>query len=292
MRLGYGIALRLLVVFLLSSMVMLVKLAGDMGVHALESLFYRFLFGFLFLFFWVLSRGGLGSMKTKRLPLHFFRTLTGIIAMALSFFAAIILPLPEFATIAFTSPLVVTLLSIFFLKEVVGRRRWTAMIIGFLGVLIIVQPGRNIIPLDGAVMAFGAVVAASYTFILIKYLSTTESSTSIVFWFTLMAIPVTGVVMFFVGKPHPPIIWLMMIAVGLFGAIGQIALSESIKYAPISLTAPMDYSNLLWSTLYGYLIWAYWPGVSLWIGAPIIIGAGIYIALRKETVKKQKDSEP
>ena len=166
------------------------------------------------------------------------------------------------------------------------------MIIGFLGVLIIVQPGRNIIPLDGAVMAFGAVVAASYTFILIKYLSTTESSTSIVFWFTLMAIPVTGVVMFFVGKPHPPIIWLMMIAVGLFGAIGQIALSESIKYAPISLTAPMDYSNLLWSTLYGYLIWAYWPGVSLWIGAPIIIGAGIYIALRKETVKKQKDSEP
>jgi len=82
-----------------------------------------------------------------------------------------------------------------------------------------------------------------------------------------------------------------MIAVGLFGAIGQIALSESIKYAPISLTAPMDYSNLLWSTLYGYLIWAYWPGVSLWIGAPIIIGAGIYIALRKETVKKQKDSE-
>jgi len=114
MRLGYGIALRLLVVFLLSSMVMLVKLAGDMGVHALESLFYRFLFGFLFLLFWVLSRGGLGSMKTKRLPLHFFRTLTGIIAMALSFFAAIILPLPEFATIAFTSPLVVTLLSIFF----------------------------------------------------------------------------------------------------------------------------------------------------------------------------------
>lgn len=141
MRPGYGIALRLLAVFLLSSMVMLVKLAGDMGVHALESLFYRFLFGFLFLFFWVLSRGGLGSMKTKRLPLHFFRTLTGIIAMALSFFAAIILPLPEFATIAFTSPVVVTLLSILFLKEVVGRRRWTAMIIGFVGVLIIVQPG-------------------------------------------------------------------------------------------------------------------------------------------------------
>ena len=83
--------------------------------------------------------------------------------MALSFFAAIILPLPEFATIAFTSPVVVTLLSILFLKEVVGRRRWTAMIIGFVGVLIIVQPGRNIIPLDGALIAFGAVVAASYT---------------------------------------------------------------------------------------------------------------------------------
>lgn len=292
MRPAYGITLRLLAVFLLSSMVMLVKLAGDMGVHALESLFYRFVFGFLFIFFWVLSRDGLSSMKTRRLPLHFFRTLSGIVAMGLSFYAAIILPLPEFATITFTSPLVVTILSIIFLKEVVGKRRWTAMIIGFLGVLIIVQPGRNIIPLDGALMAFGAVIAASYTFILIKYLSTTESSTSVVFWFTLMAIPVTGVVMFFVGKPHPPIIWLMMIAVGLFGAIGQVALSESIKYAPISLTASMDYSNLLWSTLYGYLIWSYWPGISLWIGAPIIIGAGIYIALRRETVQKVRDSEP
>ena len=288
MRPGYGIALRLLAVFLLSSMVMLVKLAGDMGVHALESLFYRFVFGFLFIFFWVLSRDGLSSMKTKRLPLHFFRTLMGIIAMALSFYAAIILPLPEFATIAFTSPIVMTIMSIIFFKELVGKRRWTAMIIGFLGVLIIVQPGRNIIPLDGALMAFGAVTVASYTFILIKHLSTTESSTAIVFWFTLMAIPVTGIVMFFIAQPHPPTVWLMMMGVGLFGAIGQVALSESLKYAPISLTAPMDYSNLLWSTLYGYLIWAYWPGMSLWIGAPIIIGAGIYIALRRETVQKNK----
>ena len=116
MRPAYGITLRLLAVFLLSSMVMLVKLAGDMGVHALESLFYRFVFGFLFIFFWVLSRGELGSMKTRRLPLHFFRTLSGIVAMGLSFYAAIILPLPEFATITFTSPLVVTILSIIFLN--------------------------------------------------------------------------------------------------------------------------------------------------------------------------------
>ena len=289
MRPAYGITLRLLAVFLLSSMVMLVKLAGDMGVHALESLFYRFVFGFLFIFFWVLSRGELGSMKTRRLPLHFFRTLSGIVAMGLSFYAAIILPLPEFATITFTSPLVVTILSIIFLKEVAGKRRWTAMIVGFLGVLIIVQPGRNIIPLDGALMAFGAVIVASYTFILIKYLSTTESSTAIVFWFTLMSIPVTGVVMFFISKPHPPMIWLIMIAVGLFGAVGQIALSESLKFAPVSLTAPMDYSNLLWSTLYGYLIWSYWPGMSLWIGAPVIIGAGIYVALRRETIQKSKE---
>ena len=81
----------------------------------------------------------------------------------------------------------------------------------------------------------------------------------------------------------------MMIAVGLFGAVGQIALSESLKYAPVSLTASMDYSNLLWSTLYGYLIWSYWPGMSLWIGAPVIIGAGIYVALRRETIQKLKE---
>ena len=73
-----------------------------------------------------------------------------------------------------------------------------------------------------------------------------------------------------------------MMAIALCGALGQIALSESIKYAPISLTAPIDYSHLIWSTLFGFLIWDFWPGLSIWIGAPIIIASGLYVALRSE----------
>ena len=285
MRPAYGMALRLLAVFLLATMVMFVKVAGDMGVHALESLFYRFLFGFIFIFIWVSSRGQLRKMKTKRLPLHFFRTIAGVIAMGLTFSATLILQLPEFATFQFTFPIMVTIMSIIFLKEQVGVRRWTAMIIGFLGVLIVVQPGQNIIPLNGALMALGAVFTASYAFILIKHLSTTESSTRIVFWFTLLAIPILAVAMIFVGQAHAPIIWPIMMAIALCGALGQIALSESIKYAPISLTAPIDYSHLIWSTLFGFLIWNFWPGLSIWIGAPIIIASGLYVALRSEKKK-------
>ena len=290
MRPGYGMMLRLVAVFLLASMIMVVKIAGDMGVNAVESLFYRFLFGFLFVFSWVAVRGKLATMKTKRLRLHFFRTLAGVIAMALTFQATLILQLPELATISFTAPIVGTILSIIFLKEVVGIRRWIAMIIGFLGVLIVVQPGQSQIAPHGALMAFGAVIAASYAFILIKHLSSTESSTTIVFWFTLMAIPVIGVPLFFVGSLHSPLIYLMMAAIGFCGATGQIALSESLKYAPISLTAPIDYSHLIWSTIYGYLLWDFWPGSAIWIGAPIIIGSGIYIALRREQKKSRAEA--
>jgi len=263
-RPGYGIILRLLAVFLLSSMFMLVKVAGDMGVHVLESLFYRFLFGFLFMFTWLVLGPGLKSVKTNRLRLHSFRTLIGVVAMGLSFWAALLLQLPELATISFSSPFIVTIMSIIFLGEIVGRRRWTALIVGFIGVLIVIQPGGSGL-----------------------LLSTTESSTTIVFWYTLLAIPILGFAMLFIAQPHPPVIWLLLVSIALLGAVGQVVLSESIKYAPMSLVAPMDYSNLLWSTLYGFLIWDYIPGASLWIGAPIIIGAGIYVALRQDSLSKR-----
>ena len=90
-----------------------------------------------------------------------------------------------------------------------------------------------------------------------------------------------------VGNAHPPIVWLIMVGIGLMGMLGQIALSESIKYAPMSAVSPMDYSNLLWSTLYDYQIWEYCSGASIWIGAPLSIGTGLYIAVRERTVKGQ-----
>lgn len=256
-----------------------------MGVHVLESLFYRFFFGFLFMMAWLLMGPGLASVKTKRLPSHLGRSLVGIVSMAFGFWAVTLLPLPELASISFSSPLIVTVLSIVLLGEVVGRRRWAAMIIGFIGVLIVVKPDANGIDPKGAIVALSGVVLTAYTFILIKKLSTTESSTSIVFWYTALSTPIAAIALMFVGSTHPPIIWLMMIGIGLLGAFGQITLSESIKYAPMSVVSPMDYSNLLWSTLYGYLIWDYWPGASMWIGAPIIIGAGLYIAMRERTLK-------
>ena len=207
--------------------------------------------------------------------------------MGLSFWAAFLLPLPELASISFSSPLIVTVLSIVLLGEVVRRRRWTAMIIGFIGVLIVVKPGTNGIDPKGAIIAMSGVILTAYTFILIKKLSTTESSTSIVFWYTALSAPIVTISLVFFGNSHPPIVWLIMVGIGLMGMLGQIALSESIRYAPMSIVSPMDYSNLLWSTLYGYLIWDYWPGASMWIGAPLIIGAGLYIAMRERALKSE-----
>jgi len=121
--------------------------------------------------------------------------------------------------------------------------------------------------------------------IVVRKLSETESSATIVFYFALLAVPLSAIGMLWVGQVHSPEIFAIILAFTIVGTLGQVLLSESLRLANIAVVMPMDYSNLIFATAIGYLVWNQLPEPSLWLGAPFIIGSGIYIALRERKRK-------
>ena len=275
-----GIVMRLIAALCISLMIALVKLAETRGVHIIESLFYRQIFALPFVLLLVMQGSGMDAVKTKRPVMHVWRTIVGMTGMVFNFWAVTLLPLAEATALSFTAPIIATIFAIIFLKEVVGIHRWAAIILSFFGVLIIVQPG-------GGITAFGAFIAmCAATFvasvsIIIRLLGQTESAATTVFWFTVGSLPILLVLMVFYGQSHPLETWPILFGIGLFGGVAQMALTQSLRLAPVSIILPIDYSSMIYATIIGIIVWQAWPSPMTWIGAPIIILAGIYIAWRE-----------
>lgn len=282
-----ALVIRLFSILAIAVIFAIVKYLNENGVHVVESLFYRYLLGAIFIGGWMIIRYGPSSFKTNRLSLHFVRALVGMVAMGLNFTTVTVLPLAEAATISFAIPLISTVLSVFILSEIVGMRRWVAIIIGFVGVLIAVQPGQNVIPLNGVLFGLGGALAASYTMILVRKLATTETATTIVFYYMILATPVLGCAMFWFGKWHSAEIFGLLLFLGVLGVFAMWGLSESLRLANVAVVMPMDYTNLIFSTILGVYIWERWPAQSVWFGVPLIIGSGIYIGYRERKRKRE-----
>ncbi len=283
-----GILVRLLAVASLACMFVCVKLAAERGAHIVELLFYRQLFAFLVLMPFFLAGPGLAALKTDYPKLHISRMIVGLTGMGFNFWAVSLLPLAEATTIGFMVPIFATLLSVILLAEWVGIHRWAAIILGFIGVLIVVQPGDGHIPLFGAAIAITGALFTAWVSVLIRQLGRTEKPATTVFWFTVSSLPLLGGAMLYFGQMHDGETWALIAGAGLFGSIGQLTLTASLRLAPVSTILSMDYTSLIWATLFGYLIWNNWPGPSTWIGAPIIIGCGLYIAWREHRLSMSK----
>lgn len=259
-----------------------VKLAGEQGVHVTESLFYRQLTAMplICLLIWR-SEAGWSAIKSNKHKLHLLRSFLGIFAMGLNFWAMTLLPLADATTISFTVPIFATLFAALVLREKVGIRRWSAILVGFIGVLIVIQPGGTLIPAFGATVALiGALVTASVTLV-IRMLGRTETSIVTIFWFSVYTLPGLAVCANIYGGGHDVQTWGYLLGIGIFGALGQLTITQSLRFAPVSTIVPMDYTALLWATIFGILIFNQFPGLSIWIGAPIIIGSGLFIAWRE-----------
>lgn len=280
-RVPLAIGLRLLSVAAFAAMGAAIKLAERGGAGLAESLFFRQLLSLPVVIGFIAAGPGLNSVRTRRLGPHLLRTAIGLTSMACMFAAIMMLPLAEATTLQFTVPVFATILSALFLGEQVGWHRWGAVLAGFLGVLIVTQPGSGQIPLLGAAIGLTAAALSATVSILIRRLSQFELPSTIVFWFSVLSLPPLFVAFLLEAEPHPLEIWAWLVAVGLLGGVGQLAMTNSLKFGPISVVVPMDYSSLIWATLYGWLIFAVLPGMSTWIGAPIIIGSGLYIVLRE-----------
>ena len=277
----YALGLRLLAVVLLSTLVMVVKVTAETGVALPEILFWRQLIPGLLILAWVAARGQWSRLRTRRLPDHARRAMLGMTGMFFTFGAPLLLPLAVATTFGFTTPVFAVILSALLLNERVGPVRWLAVLLGFAGIIIITQPGHAIIPPLGAAVGLGAGLMVALISIQVRDLGRTEESLSIVFWFAAFSTPVLALGLPFFATWHSPWQWFLLAAGGVLGLAGQLLLTAALRYGQVASVSVMDYSALVWATLFGWLIWDELPPSSLWLGAPLIIVAGAVIAWRE-----------
>ena len=285
-----AIALRLLSVLLLTTMAALIKLASTRGAHVAEALFFRQAGAVVTVALVIAAGPGLGSVRTKRIGAHVRRAAVGLTSMACMFTAIGLLPLAEATTLQFTLPIFATILGALLLGEPTGWHRWSAVIAGFVGVLIVTQPGSGHFPFWGTVIGLAAAALSALVSILLRQIGRTESAMTTVFWFSALSVPVLAIPYALVAQLHDPATWAMLGGVGVFGGLGQIAMTASLRLAPVSVVVPIDYSSLVWATLYGILLFGVLPSDATWIGAPLIIGSGLYIVWR-EHVRRRIETE-
>jgi drug/metabolite transporter (DMT)-like permease len=283
-----GIALRIGAATSFGFMAAMIKLGYSAGVSTPELIFYRFAFGLPPLLIWIFWTHNFGAWKTDRPLAHLTRSALGLANMALAFSALAYLPLAESATIGFVAPLFSVMLSAFILGEVVGRHRWSAVAAGFIGVLIVMRPDSNHLPAVGLILALLSAFGVACVTIAIRRIGKTESTQTTVLWFTISSMLVTGMLLPFYGKAHDPQAWVILAALGLFGGVGQLLLTASLRYASVAVIVPFDYTQLLWAVFLGWLLWATHPPASTWIGAAVIIASGLYTIYREHRLGQDK----
>lgn len=276
-----ALGLRLAAAFVLAALLACVKLASDKGIHLAEIMFWRQLPTIPILFAWFALRGRLDVLATRRTGSHLRRSGFGLVGMAMNFGAATLLPLAVATTLNYSSAIFAVLLSALILREPTGVWRWSAVAMGFAGVVLIAQPWGGELPLLGAAIALGAALMIALISVQLRDLGRTEHPFTIVFYFSLFSVPVLALAMPFVGKTHAPGEWLLLLACGVIGLLGQVLLTAALRYGAVANVIVMDYSGLIWATLFGWLVFTSLPPTSFWLGAPLVVGAGLLIAWRE-----------
>jgi drug/metabolite transporter (DMT)-like permease len=282
---------RLLSAAALATMGMLVKLAGQRGAHLVELIFWRQLITVLLLGTGLAVTGRLALLRTRRLAAHARRAAAGLVGMGFTYGAVLLLPLAEATTLGFTAPIFAVLIAMVLFGEKIGPYRWAAVIIGFAGVLVVMRPDLGLhdgVTLAGVVVGLIAPFLVALISFQIQDLNQTESPWSIVFWFAAISTPVAALALPFVGTRHDPATWGIIALTGLVGAGAQMLLTTSLRFGSAAVILLMDYTALLWAIFYGYAVFDRAAPASLWLGAPLIIAAGVLIAWRERKLAKQR----
>jgi drug/metabolite transporter (DMT)-like permease len=283
----YALLLRLCSALFISTLFMLVKLAGTSGIAVPEIMFWRQALPALVLAVWLLSRGQLARLRTARIGSHAARATTGMLGMLCNFGASVLLPLPEGTVLGFTTPLFAVIISAAVLRQMVGPWRWSAVLLGFVGVIVIAHPSGAPIPPLGAVAALGAGLAVAIISFQIKDLSRTDEPITVVFYFALFgALLMTPLLPFFMHE-HSARQWLLLLAIGAIGLTAQLLLTASLRHGAVASVVIMDYTALIWAVFYSWSVWGDVPGAAIFFGAPAIIAAGSIIAWRETVLARR-----
>lgn len=279
---GRGILLRICAAVCFATMSALLKAAAERGVVASELLFYRALFSLPVVLLWVLIGPGLRALGTRRPAAHAGRALLGVVSLLATLQGLTLLTLADAITIGFTAPVFATILSFLLLKEKVGVHRWGSVLAGFLGVAIVMQPtaGAATIPLDGFLFALaGALGGASVTIAISSMRG--EHVAAIVFWFFVASLLLSALTLPFVGGWHDAHTLALLAGAGVSTAIAQLAMTASLRHAPVSMLMPFDYLQIIGAVLFGWFLFAQWPTLSTLAGGALIATAGLYTVWRE-----------
>lgn len=277
-----GIVLRVASMACMAAMYALVKMCGDRGVPVFEIIFFRNAFAFLPLGLYIWRTTGFEVLRTRRPIGHLMRSVVGLTGMLCGFSAVQHLPLTEATALQFASPLFMTAMSAVLLSEPVGRHRWAAVIVGFIGVMIMARPIPGQMNVVGVTYGLLSAVGVAGAMVAIRQIADTERGPTIVFYFTLAG-TVLGLVGSWIGGwviPNGATLALL-IAAGVVGGIGQLLLTEALRAAPVGVVAPFDYTQLVWAALLGLLIWGELPHPATIVGSLIVAGSGVYILHRE-----------
>lgn len=288
-----ALGLRLVATLALATLYMMVKLVHQHGVALPEIMFWRQAITLPLLGGWLAARGRLFSLYTRRLKTHALRTVTGSIGMVCLFGAQVLLPLPVATILGFTTPLFAVLLTAVVYRSPPGALRWMAVALGFLGVLIITAPGGDNAAMTGSISPLGLAAGLCSGFLVavislqIRDLTSTESPIAVVFYFALFGALLLLVPMLFSFAPHSPMVWAEILAMGVVGTLAQMLLTAALRYGSAASVLVMDYATLIWTTIYGWAIFDQLPPAHTWAGAPLIVAAGMMIALREHRRVKE-----
>lgn len=260
------------------------------GVPTFQTVFLRLAFAVL-AFAPLLWVRGVELLKTRHIELYVIRIFVGLFGMTAWFAALSYVSVGELTAIGFLAPIFGTIGAVLFLRELVGWRRWTATLVGFLGALIILRPGVNEVDI-GTWLAIAAAFGMALAGLLIKTLTGKDDPDKVVLIALCLQAPVALIPALFVWEPLSWDLWAVFAAMGLCGMLGHITLTRAFRAADASVVMSLEFARLPFAVLYGFVLFGELIDLWTWIGAGVIFGAALYTARRERKLKKSKPGVP
>ncbi|HEV7344761.1 MAG TPA: DMT family transporter [Devosia sp.] len=281
-----GIGLALAAYFMFTGIDTSAKWLGLGGIPAVQVVFLRYAVHLVLVLGINLPQTRLALLETASIKTQALRAAMLLGATTCNFIAVRYLPLTVTGAIAFTMPLILCALSVPLLGETVGWRRWTAIGVGFLGVLIIVRPGTEAFH-PAALLCLAAAAFAAFYFILTRRMAARDTAATQQFYVGLFATAVLlPIALPFWVWPTDPSVWVAFFTVGLFGFVGHQLITVASSFAPASVLAPFSYFQIIFMAASSWLVFNQPPDVWLYVGAPIVIASGLYIWLRERALDR------
>ena len=271
--------------FIFTSTSVMIRLLSAQ-IESVQTAFFRAVISVVLLLP-MIAAGRVKPWQSKRIAGHFWRTFMGTTSMVLGFYAVTMLPLADATAIAFSQPLFSVVVAALIAGEKVRWRRWSATVIGFVGVLVMVRPGEGSLQ-AGALVALANAATVALSIYLVKRLSDSETPLMILTQFALFSTVLLAVPAILVWRWPDVWGWLLAIGVALSATVGQYFWVQAFKAGEMSAVAPFEYLRLPFAVFVGWLIWGEMPVIWTYVGAAIVIGSALYIAHREAQLGRER----